>query len=85
MLNGVADPPVSHARDLRQRDTILSILFFIATDLLKQILNLATSHGLFHKIRGPIAILRTSLYVEDGPIFVAPIKKDIKNLAWVLI
>lgn len=84
MLNGVAGPPVSHAHGLGQGDPLSPLLFVIAIDPLQQILNLATSHGLFHKITGWRAIFRTSLYADDASLFMAPIKKDIENLVSVL-
>jgi hypothetical protein len=48
-----------------------------------QILDIATSHGLLHKIHGRETILRTSLYMDDAALFVAPFKEDIANLSLV--
>jgi hypothetical protein len=56
----------------------------IAIDPRTQILEGSTRHGLLHKLRGHGAILRTSLYVDDAAVFVAPIKQDIINLATIL-
>jgi hypothetical protein len=43
----------------------------------KKTLELATQHGLLHKIRGRGTIIRTSLYADDAAIFVDPKKEDI--------
>ena len=51
---------------------------------MKQLLDLATSHGLLHKIRGRGSILRTSLYADDAMVVVAPFKEDIQNLSRIL-
>ncbi|KAE8773916.1 hypothetical protein D1007_53780 [Hordeum vulgare] len=40
--------------------------------------------GLFQKIRGRRAIVRTSLYADDAVMFKAPIKRDIDDLAAIL-
>lgn len=59
----------------------LSLLFAITIDLLHKILDLATQKGLLHKIRGQVLMVRTSLYANDGEVFMAPIRRDIDNLA----
>jgi exonuclease III len=84
ILNGIAGPPIIHGQGLRQGDPLSPLLFVLAIDPLAQILDVATTHGLLHKIRGRGNILRTSLYADDAAIFVAPIKEDIQNLANIL-
>jgi mannosylglycoprotein endo-beta-mannosidase len=84
ILNGIAGPPIIHGQGLRQGDPLSPLLFVLAIDPLAQILDVATTHGLLHKIRGRGSILRTSLYADDAAIFVAPIKEDIQNLANIL-
>jgi hypothetical protein len=56
------------------------LLFNLGIDPLQQVLDLATSHGLLHKVRGRGPILRTSLYADDAAIFLAPIREDIQTL-----
>ena len=58
--------------------------FFLAIDPLHKILDLATRKGLVHMLHGQGAIMRTSLYADDAAVFVAPIKRDIDNLAAIL-
>jgi hypothetical protein len=67
------------------KETLLSLLLFVlAIDPLTQILEGATRHGLFHKLRGSGCILRTSIYADDAAVFVAPIKQDVHILATIL-
>lgn len=73
-----------HGRGLRQGDPLSPLLFVLAIDPLSLILDCATRRGLLHKLRGRGSILRTSLYADDATIFVAPIKRDIQNLAAIL-
>jgi hypothetical protein len=84
LLNGVAGDPIKHGRGLRQGDTLSPILSVLSIDPLPKILELATTHGLLHKIRHRDTILMTSLYADDAAIFVAPVKSDIQNLASIL-
>jgi hypothetical protein len=48
-------------------------------DPLTQIVGIATSNGLLHKLHGRGSTLRSSLYVDDAAIFIVPIKEDIQN------
>jgi hypothetical protein len=84
LLNGVAGVPIHHGRGLRQGDPLSPLLFVLAIDPLSQILELASSHGLLHKIQGRGNVLRTSLYADDAAVFVTPYKEDIQNLEAIL-
>jgi mannosylglycoprotein endo-beta-mannosidase len=84
LLNGVAGAPMRHGRGLRQGDPLSPLLFVLAIDPLSQILEIASAHGLLHKIRGRGNVLRTSLYADDAAVFVAPLKHDIQNLEAIL-
>lgn len=84
LLNGVAGTPIKHGRGLRQGDPLSPLLFVLAIDPLSQVLDLATSLGLLHKIRRRGAVPRTSLYADDAALFVAPYKEDIQNLLAIL-
>ena len=84
LLNGVPSKPIPHGRGFRQGDPVSPLLFVIAMDPLHKILELASREGLFHKIRGRGVAVRTSLYANDAAVFMAPIKKDIDNLATIL-
>ncbi|XP_073367762.1 uncharacterized protein [Aegilops tauschii subsp. strangulata] len=84
LLNGVAGTPMKHGSGLRQGDPISPLLFVIAIDPLQRILNVATRKGMLHKIRGRGAMVQTSLYADDAALFMAPIKRDIDNLAAIL-
>ena len=84
LLNGVPSKPIPHGRGFRQGDPVSPLLFVIAMDPLHTILELASREGLFHKIRGRGVAVRTSLSANDAAVFMAPIKKDIDNLATIL-
>lgn len=84
LLNGIAGPPIRHGKGFRQGDPLSPLLFVIAIDPLQQILDLATTHGLLHKIRGRGSSFRTSLYADDAAIFVKPVQEDVSNLATIL-
>jgi hypothetical protein len=84
LLNGIAGTPLAHGRGLRQGGPLSLLLFVLAIDLLTQILEGATRHGLLQKLRGCGTILCSSLYADDAAVFVAPIKEDIQNLAVIL-
>ncbi|KAM0838878.1 hypothetical protein ACQ4PT_060692 [Festuca glaucescens] len=84
LLNGVAGDPIKHGRGLRQGDPLSPLLFVLAIDPISQILEMATEHGLLHKIARRGAILRTSLYADDAAIFLAPFKEDVHNFAAIL-
>lgn len=84
LLNGVAGPPILHGQGFQQGDPLSPLLFVIAIDPLQQLLNLATSHGLLHKVRGHGSTVRTSLYTDNAAVFVKPIKDDVANLATIL-
>jgi hypothetical protein len=84
LLNGVAGAPILHGRGLRQGDPLSPLLFVLAIDPLSQLLDIATAHGLLHKLRGRGSPVRTSLYADDAAVFVAPFKEDITNLASIL-
>ena len=83
LLNGIADPPIIHGGGLRQGNPLLPLLFVIAINPLTHFEN-ATSDGLLHKLRGRGTILRTSLYVDDAVVFLAPIKDDVGIFASIL-
>jgi hypothetical protein len=80
----VAGPPISHGHGLQQGDTLSPLLFNLGIDPLQQVLDIATAHGLLHKVRRRGPILRTSLYADDAIIFLAPLREDIRNLACIL-
>jgi hypothetical protein len=84
LLNGIAGSPIWHRRGLWQGDPLLSLPFGLATNLLTLILDNVTCHGQLHELHGRETILRTSLYVDDVAVLVAPIKKDIQNVAAIL-
>ena len=84
ILNGIAGEPIKHGQGLRQGDPVSPLLFVIAIDPLQRILEVATRKGLLHKIRGRGAMMRTSLYADDAAVFLAPIKRDVDNLANIL-
>jgi hypothetical protein len=84
LLNGIAGIPLAHGRGLKQGDPLSPLLFVLAIDLLTQILDGATRHGFLHKLRGRGIILQTTLYADDAAVFVAPVKRDILNLAIIL-
>lgn len=80
----MAGSPIKHDRGLRQGDPLSPLLFVIAIDPLQQILDVATRKGFLHKIRGRGVMMRTSLYADDAVVFMAPIKRDVDNLAAIL-
>ena len=82
--NGIAGDPIKHGQGLRQGDPVSPLLFVIAIDPLQRILEVATRKGLLHKIRGRGAMMWTSLYADDAAVFLAPIKRDVDNLANIL-
>lgn len=73
LLNGVAANPIVHGQGLQQGDPLSPLLFIIAIDPLQRILEVATRSGLFQKIRGRGAIIRTPLYADDAAVFMAPL------------
>jgi hypothetical protein len=85
LLNGIVGSPFAHGHGSRQGDPLSPLLFYIAIDPPQQILDIATTHGLLHKIKGRFSILRTSLYANDVAVFVAPIKENIQSLSSILI
>lgn len=62
LLNGIARPAISHGQGLRQGDPLSPLLFVLAIDPLQQLLDVATSHNLLHKIQGRGSIVRVSAY-----------------------
>lgn len=56
----------------------------MAIDPLQQILDLATHHGLLHKIRGWGTIFHTSLYADIATVFAITIGEDSEHLAIIL-
>jgi hypothetical protein len=83
LLNGVAGSPIKHGCGLRQGDP-LSPLLFVLIDPISQILELASTHGLLHKIARRTTILKTSLYADDVSIFIVASKHSVQNLATIL-
>jgi hypothetical protein len=80
LLNGQVSQPIKHGQGLREGNQLSPPLFVLAIDPLKKILDIATRHGLLHKLRGCGSILRTSLYADDAAIFDVPFREDIINL-----
>ena len=83
-VNDEIGPYFKTFKGLRQGDPVFPLLYIIAIDPLHKILDLASRKGLFHKICGRGVAVRTSLYSDDAAVFMAPIKKDIDNLATIL-
>ncbi|XP_073359879.1 uncharacterized protein [Aegilops tauschii subsp. strangulata] len=82
--NGIAGDPIKHGQGLRQGDPIPPLIFVIAIDPVQRIREVATRKGILHKLRGRGATMRTSLFADDPAVFLAPIKRDIDNLADIL-
>jgi hypothetical protein len=84
ILNGIPGDPIAHGRGLRQGDPLSPLLFNLAIDPLQQLLDIATRNGHLHRLRGRGPTVRTSLYVDDATIFIAPFKEDFDALAHIL-
>jgi mannosylglycoprotein endo-beta-mannosidase len=84
LLNGVPGAPIVHGRGLRQGDPLSPLLFDLAIDPLQQLLDLATTNGDLHRLRGRGPSIRTSLYADDAAIFIAPFREDFVALAHIL-
>ena len=84
LLNGVPTWPIQHDRGLRQGDPLSTLLFVIAIDPLKKLLNLATERGIFSKVRGHAPGIRVSLYAHDAALFLLSVKREVSSLAELL-
>jgi mannosylglycoprotein endo-beta-mannosidase len=80
LLNGVPGAPIVHGRGLRQGDPLSPLLFDLAIDPLQEFLDLASTNGDQHRLHGRGPSIRTSLYVDDAAIFIAPFKEGLSNL-----
>lgn len=76
MLNGIPNGPISHERGLRQEDPLFPLLFVIAIEPLRALLQLATEKGLLSKLRGRSLNIRV-LHADDTALFVNTTKEDI--------
>lgn len=84
LLNGVAGPTIIHDQGLRQGEPLSPLLFVLAIDPPTTDSGARNTEGLFHKIRGRRAMVRTSLCADDAAMFMAPIKRDVGNLTSIL-
>ena len=85
LLNGIPSEPILHGRGLRQGDPLSPLLFILAMDPLHRLFSKATDLGLLSKVRGRLLRFRVSMYADDAAVFIKPTKKDIDNLAQILI
>lgn len=72
VLIGILVHRIQHCRGLRLGNPLSTLLFILAFDPLQRILGKATELGVLTKLRGRMARLRTSMYVDDAIIFVNP-------------
>ncbi|WVZ52900.1 hypothetical protein U9M48_003903 [Paspalum notatum var. saurae] len=84
LLNGSQGDSFEHRRGVRQGDPLSPMLFILAIDLLQQILNLATQHGILTPLPLTSAKLRTSLYADDAAIFLNPVREELAALKEIL-
>lgn len=61
------------------------MLFILAIDPLKRILELATQENILSPLNNRVAKMRTSLYADDVTIIVNPIKEEIEAVERILV
>ena len=84
-MNGIPLEPILHGRGLRQGDPLSPLLFILTMDPLHRLFSKATDLGLLSKVGGRILHFHVSMYADDAAVFIKPTKKDIDNLAQILI
>nr|ABA96155.1 retrotransposon protein, putative, LINE subclass [Oryza sativa Japonica Group] len=84
VLIGILVHRIQHCRGLRLGNPLSTLLFILAFDPLQRILGKATELGVLTKLRGRMARLRTSMYVDDAIIFVNPPREDVIALKEIL-
>jgi hypothetical protein len=84
ILNGIPGRPIKHRRGLRQRDPLSLMLFILPMDPLQRLLDRATDQGLLSPIGADPIRMRTSLYADDGALFLRPTVQDITNVQHLL-
>jgi mannosylglycoprotein endo-beta-mannosidase len=84
LLNGIPGRPIKHHRGIHQGDPLSSMLFILAMDPLRCLLDQATRHGLLNPIGANPIRMRTSLYVDDVAMFVRLTIQDVNNVQHIL-
>jgi mannosylglycoprotein endo-beta-mannosidase len=72
LLNGIPGKPIKHRRGLRQGDPLSPMLFILAMDPLRRLLDKATEQGLLSPIGADPIKMRTSLYADNATLFIRP-------------